>query len=281
MNPYIELSRPVNSVMASIAVLIGFLVASSFTLTRDAIVKLVLSCISAFLFSASSMALNDYFDREIDAINQPHRPIPSGRVRPERALAFALIMLIVGLALSSTIGLNALIVAAIACASFTAYSIYLKRLGLIGNLMVSLCVALTFIYGSASYGSLTPLIVLFSIMAFLANTSREVIKGIIDVEGDRARGVRTIAVAWGFRVAAHIAMAFMIAAVVISLMPIVYGLVNIFYTPIIAISDVGLLATTALVVLSPQPSTAARSKKFMLVFMSLALMSFLIGCIKI
>lgn len=280
LNPYIELMRPINSLMSGAASIIGFLVASGFVLLPSHIVKLLLLFISAFLFSSASMAINDYFDREIDLVNQPNRPIPSGRVKPRNALLFSIITMIIGLSLSILITLEAFLIAIGACVVFTAYSAYLKKLGIIGNVAVSLCVALTFIYGSAALGMPTMLIVMFSIMAFLANMSREIIKGIIDVEGDKLKGVKTLAASCGFRAAAIMAFAFMVSAIVVSFMPIIYDYVNWLYMPVILASDAGLIASAALTLITPSPERARLSKKVMLVFMGLALIAFVIGCIR-
>lgn len=279
MNPYIELMRPANSVLAGLASIIGFLISSGFSLSTHDAVKLALLFTSTFVFSSSSMAINDYFDREIDAVNQPQRPIPSGRVEPTRALIFSVILMILGFLLSTIINLGALVVAIVACTVFTVYSMHLKRYGLIGNACVSLCVALTFVYGAVATGRVPGIIAIFSSMAFLANMSREVVKGIVDVEGDKLRGVRTLAVSRGSKVSAKVALAFMVLAVALSFTPILLGYVNWLYQPIIAVADVGLLISVLLVSLAPTPERAKKSKKVMLAFMGLALVAFLIGCI--
>ncbi|MCS7139356.1 MAG: UbiA family prenyltransferase [Candidatus Nezhaarchaeota archaeon] len=281
LRPYIELMRPINSLLAGIATIIGFLVASGFNLTPHHSVRVLLAFSSAFMLSSSSMAINDYFDREIDAINQPSRPIPSGRVSPREALIFSLTLMVLGILLSTTINFEAFLIAILACSVFVAYSAYLKRSGLLGNVAVSLCVSLTFIYGSTAFGSLTALLVLFSITAFLATMSREIVKGIADVEGDRLKGIKSLAASLGLRAASHIALAFMVVAIATSFIPIVYGLVNWLYAPLIAFSDAGLLLSSLTVCRSPSPQRAVKSKKVMLIFMGLALAAFLAGCIEI
>ncbi|MEM4576165.1 MAG: UbiA family prenyltransferase [Candidatus Nezhaarchaeales archaeon] len=279
MNPYLELMRPANSLMAGVAAVIGFLIASDLSQGLFDVVKLLLLFTSAFVLSSSSMAINDYFDREIDAVNQPQRPIPSGRVKPRKALAFSFTLLLLGIIISALVSTEAFVIALIACATFTTYSAYLKKKGLVGNVAVSLCVALTFIYGAAVIGFSSSLISLFSAMAFLANMSREVVKGIIDVEGDRLRGVKTLAASRGFKFSAKVAFTFMTLAVALSFMPIALGYVNWLYVPIILISDVGLLISTVSVLLMPTPERAASSKKIMLAFMGSALVAFLVGCV--
>ena len=275
--PYVKLMRPVNSFMAGVAAVIGLLMTSQLSLDVDA-AKVVLLFASTFLLSSSSMAMNDYFDKGVDAINQPQRPIPSGEVRPQEALALSVALMATGLALSPLISLEALAIAVFACATFTAYNGRLKKYGLIGNACVSLCVALTFVYGASATGGVKGIVLLFSAMAFLANMGREVVKGIADVEGDRIRGVRTLAISHGPRIAAEVAYAFVVSAVALSFAPVGLGYVNWLYLPIVLVADVGLLASTLTAISSPTPEGALKSKKLLLIFMGLALMAFLIGC---
>jgi geranylgeranylglycerol-phosphate geranylgeranyltransferase len=275
--PYLKLMRPINGVMASVAAVIGLLITLRLSLDVD-VVKVVILLASTFLFSSSSMVMNDYFDREVDAVNQPQRPIPSGEVRPRNALAFSITLMVIGLALSSLISLEALAIAVLACVTFTAYNKGLKKYGLIGNACVSLCVALTFVYGASTAGGIEGIVLLFSGMAFLANMSREVIKGIADVEGDKIRDVKTLAISHGPRIAAEVAYAFMVSAVALSFAPIGLGYVNWLYLPIVLVADVGLLASALIALSSPTPEGAVKSKKLMLIFMGLALMAFITGC---
>src|SRR5271157_2405888 len=51
---------------------------------------------TGFTLAAASMVINDYYDRQIDAINEPNRPIPSGLIKPNYALWFASILTVVG-----------------------------------------------------------------------------------------------------------------------------------------------------------------------------------------
>ncbi|MGP3756259.1 UbiA family prenyltransferase [Streptomyces sp. IBSNAI001] len=79
----------------------------------------------------AGMALNDWADREEDAVDRPHRPIPSGRVAPGAALAAAGVLTAAGLALAARAGRPALVVASGLAATVWAYDLRLKhtRLG--------------------------------------------------------------------------------------------------------------------------------------------------------
>ncbi|MEM2904454.1 MAG: UbiA family prenyltransferase [Candidatus Bathyarchaeia archaeon] len=82
----LRLIRPVNSVMMGFAVLIGAVLASGKAIEGDSWLSLSLGFATGFALTAASMVFNDYFDREVDAVNQPRRPIPSGLVTPQEAL---------------------------------------------------------------------------------------------------------------------------------------------------------------------------------------------------
>ncbi|MFH9613068.1 SCO3242 family prenyltransferase [Streptomyces pratensis] len=75
----------------------------------------------------AGMALNDWADREEDAVDRPHRPIPSGRVAPGAALAAAGALTAAGLALAARAGRPALAVASGLAATVWAYDLHLKH----------------------------------------------------------------------------------------------------------------------------------------------------------
>ncbi|MDT0543157.1 MULTISPECIES: SCO3242 family prenyltransferase [Streptomyces] len=75
----------------------------------------------------AGMALNDWADQEEDAVERPHRPLPSGRVRPAAALAAACALTAAGLALAARAGRPALAVAVPLAATVWSYDLVLKR----------------------------------------------------------------------------------------------------------------------------------------------------------
>ncbi|MEV7652647.1 SCO3242 family prenyltransferase [Streptomyces anulatus] len=75
----------------------------------------------------AGMALNDWADRDEDAVDRPHRPIPSGRVSPAAALGAAGVLTAAGLALAARAGRPALTVATGLAATVWAYDLHLKH----------------------------------------------------------------------------------------------------------------------------------------------------------
>ncbi|MFB7497291.1 SCO3242 family prenyltransferase [Streptomyces sp. NPDC056161] len=82
---------------------------------------------SSLCLYEAGMALNDWADRDEDALERPHRPLPSGRIRPSAALAAAGAATAAGLALAARAGRPALAVATSLAATVWAYDLVLKR----------------------------------------------------------------------------------------------------------------------------------------------------------
>ena len=85
---FLQIIRPLNCLMMGFAVIVGASLVSTLNLTLN----LLFGFVTSFALTAASMVINDYYDREIDAINEPNRPIPRGDVSPKEALIFALIL---------------------------------------------------------------------------------------------------------------------------------------------------------------------------------------------
>lgn len=272
---FAEIIRPINSIMNGIAVIVGYIIACG-CLYID--IKLTWGFLVGFFLTASSMVINDYFDRFIDEINAPFRPIPSGRISIREAKIYGVILGSIGLIVALYLGMWFFIIAFISYIISLLYNWKMKKTGFLGNLMVSYCVAIPFIYGSLLLSPKNTLIALiFAVIAFLANTGREITKGIVDVVGDREKGIKTIAVKYGMKKAATIATVFYITAVILSFIPLYLRLVNIMYIPFIAIADAGFLWSSLRILKNPSRDEAYIVKRRILVFMLIGLIAFTLG----
>ncbi len=268
--------------MMGFAVLVGAVLAASLGTLNW--LNILFGFLTGFTFCAAAMVINDYYDRKIDAINEPRRPIPSGRVKPKEALAFMVGLVVVGFVFSLLVvpyGLLCFVVAAVSLAITATYITVGKRSGLPGNFLVSACVAIPFIYGSTTaMGTVGLNVLLFASMAFLSNTGREITKGIVDVKGDRAEGVKTLAVRFGERKAAVAAVAFFIFAVALTPVTWVLGLVGIWFIPFVLVTDVGLVVCSVLLLLDHSREKARRIKKIVLYLFLIGLLAYIFGVIK-
>ena len=234
--------------------------------------------VTGFMLTAASMVVNDYYDRGIDAINEPERPIPSGLIKPKEALVFASILGITGLVTAFLTNLLCLILGIFAWFIFVIYTTLGKRSGLPGNFLVSTCVAVPFIYGSAVIVNTIQLnVIVFAFMAFLSNTGREITKGIVDVEGDRSGNVKTLAVLYGERKAAIGAAIFYLSAVSLSSIPVFLSLVSWLFIPIVTVADVGFVGSSLWLLKNPTRYGARRIKNIVLLWFLIGMLAFVVG----
>jgi len=274
---FVKLMRPVNCAMMSFAVLVGAALANP-SFSNFFWIKILFGALTGFTLTAAAMAVNDYYDLDIDAINEPSRPIPSGAVTSKAALVFAGIFSAIGFVFAYLTSIICLFAAIIAWTVMLTYSTIGKRSGLPGNFLVSACVATPFLYGSlAVIDSVQLNVLLFASMAFLSNTGREITKGIVDVKGDNAHNVKTIAVRFGEKKAAIAAAASYVFAVCLSPLPLVLNLVSLWFVPFVLVTDVGLVGCSVLLVKNPSRENARRIKKLVLLLFIMGLLAFIFG----
>jgi geranylgeranylglycerol-phosphate geranylgeranyltransferase len=278
---FVRIVRPVNCVMMGFAVIIGAALVRRDIFSMSLLPALSEGFSTGFFLTAGSMVINDIIDKEIDATNEPNRPIPSGIVSLRQAQIFAVFLSTFGFVFSlSTNKWQCFIIAVFSWFVFTAYSLWGKRAGFFGNLLVSTCVIIPFIYGGfvVSRG-LAEASSIFVALAFLANTGREVTKGIVDVEGDKREEVRTLAVNFGRRAAATVAVVFYFSAVVLSTLPWELGLVSLWFVPFVLVTDAGLVASSLWLLRDFSRENAKRIKNLALVWFAVGLVAFLAGVI--
>ena len=168
---------------------------------------------------ATSQAVNDWFDRHVDAINEPHRPIPSGRMPGRWGLYLALIWTVLSLLLSTTLGPWGFGAAALGLLLAWAYSappVRLKRNGWWGNAACGLSYeGLAWITGAAVMAGGQMPAVPSMILALLYSLGAHGIMTLNDfkaIEGDRRMGIASLPVQLGARGAAWVACATMVLA---------------------------------------------------------------------
>ena len=280
LGAYFRIMRPVNCLMMGFAVAVGSVLASSNVLSL-LWPDVFFGFITGFGLTAGSMAINDYFDREIDAINEPKRPIPSRLIKPREALGLAFVLAVIGFVAAFLTNIFSLVIAAVSWALFTTYTTVGKRSGLPGNFLVSTCVAIPFVYGSVVVTNAVQLnVLIFVSMVFLSNTGREITKGIVDFEGDRKQKVRTLAVLFGDKVAAIAAAVFYISATLLSPIPVLLGLVSFWFIPLVVVTDIGLVFSSVSLLKDHSRESARRVKRIVLLWFVIGLLAFLIGAVR-
>ncbi len=195
--------------MAAAAAIIGLAIAGGLHAEAAALIFL-----TVFLITGAGNVINDYYDRDIDAINRPGRPIPSGRMSAREAFYYSLALFATGCLIACQVNQICLSVAAFNSVLLFLYARNLKAMPLAGNITVAFLTGCTFLFGGAATGSAGLLAnkVPF-LLSFLVSMSREIAKDIEDMAGDRAGGARTLPILAGERVSVALAAAFALAAV--------------------------------------------------------------------
>jgi chlorophyll synthase len=188
-------------------------VSSGAAFTRERWWTLALGiCLTGPLVCASSQAVNDWFDRHVDAINEPGRPIPSGRIPGRWGLYIGIAWSLLSLLAASLLGTAGLVATAIALAFSWAYSmppIRLKANGWFGNLAVGMTYeGLAWVTGASIM--LAPAmpsgpILLVALLYSLGAHGILTLNDFKAIDGDRAMGVRSLPVQLGEQGAAWVA----------------------------------------------------------------------------
>lgn len=268
MNPYVRLMRPINCVMGSIAIVLVGIIIKGYALPAH-LWELVLGMLVVFFAMGGGNALNDYYDRDIDLINHPDRPIPSGKITPKSALIFGLLLFALALLLSVLINIWTFVITILAEIAMVIYEAKLKNKGFVGNVTISILVGLIFVFGGAIFNDVQR-ISIFALMAFSANLGREIVKDIEDVEGDINR--QTLPKKIGTRNAGFIATIFFLLAVILSPLPYLFLGFSLYYFIAVLLSDAIFIYVA--IIHFKSPSKGQKGAKMAMIF---GLLSYLIG----
>ena len=278
MNPYIEILRPGNALMGAISIILVALIDKTFT------IPVVLAMIAVFFETAAGNVINDYFDYNIDLINKPERPIPSGRISLENGRNYGYLLFIAGTVCGFLISYLTgnwipFIIVLIADIILYLYAYKLKTTPLIGNLTVGFMTGFGFVFAGFSINN--PSIIITSLylgfFAFVMTTAREIVKDIEDMEGDKADGARTLPILIGEKKPTILAAILIILDS--ALCPILYfnHIFGILYLPVIAIAVVLFLYCAISILKSQEKATAAKVSKYLKIGMLIAFVAFVFG----
>ena len=276
----LTLIRPINSIMIGFAVLVGIMITNpSLVFSEFSFVGFLIG----FFISSYSMVINDIYDIDIDKINRPDRPLPSGRVTLNEAKLFSVFLLFIGISLSiiSIIRYDSSILIFFITIFFSfiswLYSYGLKKRGLIGNFIVAISMTIPFIFGGIIINGFTNVLLLsFSTIAFLSGLGREIVKTICDVKGDKSKHVNTVSITLGVSNAAKLGGFLIICAVLVSIIPFVLGSVDPIYFIFLILPNSLMLYSSLKIIFDHSESSAYRIKNLLLMGMLLGLLGFLL-----
>ncbi len=269
MNSYIRILRPSVCFITVLGIIVGSIIAG----VSDPFL-VAIACIAGFLITGAGNVINDYFDSDIDRINAPHRPIPSGKISKNTAMRYGIAIDVIGLAAAWFINIYFFFIAVANSIVLAVYAWKLKRTPLIGNIATSYLAVSSFIAAGLirefPLGLNSALIVVI-VISFLGTVSREIFKDIEDIEGDRKMKARTLPIVWGAGRSSVLGYILMYSACGMFFYPVIAGMFGAYY---LAFVVPALLLCIYTIKLPP-----SRTQKILKIVMYIVLAGFVAGSV--
>lgn len=200
----------------------------------------LLGFLTGFFISGSANISNDYFDREVDRINRPDRPLPSGRISAAGLWALFLLFAAAGLGAAALLSPLVLALAAGLFGTAFLYNIKCKEMGLFGNLIVAFCVGMTVITGGAATGAISGVVLTFAALAFLFDLGEEIAADAMDARGDELRSVQSLAQNHGRAFALRVSGILFLLFIALTFVPLLLGWFGYLYLFLVVAADAGI-----------------------------------------
>ncbi|MHC1738098.1 MAG: geranylgeranylglycerol-phosphate geranylgeranyltransferase [Ignavibacteriaceae bacterium] len=221
--------RPLNFIITLLSIIVAYVISKK---GEDFSLVILLAAFSGALAGAAGNVINDYYDIETDKINKPERVLPSGDLTDKGTLFLYMIMVLLSLDLALWAGWQSFLIVFISTGIIFFYSYKLKRVPLLGNIVVSFMTGMAFIYGAIVAGNIMGGIIPAA-FAFLINFIREIVKDIEDIEGDEKAGIRTFPIIRGVKPAIRIVFITVSTLIILTLAPFIFEIYKIEYVVLI------------------------------------------------
>jgi len=224
-----------------------------------------LAIITIAFTSAGGAAINDYCDRDSDALTHPERPISANHISPARAVQFSALTFLVALGVSLLINPVAFGIVVLNVVLFILYARVIKRLsGFVSNLVMGyLGATIPLFSGAVVFQTIN--VASLSFVGLIAGGAigLNVLKDILTLDGDLKVGYPTLAVKRGIRVAAVVGAFFLLISVVTSPLPFFVEVVGAAYLfPITVWGGVAIVLSLTLMKASNTESVVERLRIF-------------------
>ncbi|KAF5471521.1 hypothetical protein F2P56_008308 [Juglans regia] len=215
----LQLTKPVTWPPLVWGVVCGAAASGNFHWNLEDVVKsIVCMMMSGPCLTGYTQTLNDWYDREVDAINEPYRPIPSGAISEKEVFTQIWLLLLGGLGLAGLLDVWAghdfpiifylAVGGSLVSYIYSAPPLKLKQNGWIGNFALGASyIGLPWWAGQALFGTLTPHIIVLTLLYSIAGLGIAIVNDFKSIEGDRALGLQSLPVAFGAETAKWICVA--------------------------------------------------------------------------
>jgi geranylgeranylglycerol-phosphate geranylgeranyltransferase len=278
-----DLTRLEHGIIYAVSLMVGLTIA--YHKLPDDPNLVIAGVIAVVTAEMGAFALNDYFDVEVDRKNnRTDRPIIRGAISRQEALLITVMTFVVSVVAGYFMGnFGALVVLVVLIAFGILYDYKLKEYGVLGNIYIAFTMAAPFLFSSMLFNNSQVLLVL-SVIAFLVGLGREIMKGIMDVEGDALRDVKTVARVYGTNTAKYVAVALYMIALLLAPVPFIFNIDpafygNLYYAIPAAIAALVLLWICVDLLRSHDRKAISRARKTTLLGLLIALVAFLAGAL--
>ncbi len=237
-----------------------------------------------FVSEAGAFAINDYIDYEIDVKNnRSDRPLVLGLISRKSALTTAIVLLIIDLILILLLNRVASYLVLISIPIFYIYSLGLKKLVIVKNLLIAYSYAGTILFGSlVTDAVLEPIIIYFALMGFIVGLGSEIMFDIADVEGDKELGINSIPNKFGLKTAALISVVCYVIIIIMDPLPFFVLLDSRLYLDplfliLILIPVISYVILSISLLKNQTKENTLKLRKLIFVIMQVGVLSYLIG----
>lgn len=242
LKSYVELIRPISAILGLFGTFVGGILGGFDNVS----IKLFYAMIVVVLVTAGSMAFNDYFDRDVDKLAHPRRPIPSGRLSPKEALYFSYATFTLAVVISLFITLFNLALVLLSIALLFLYEHYFKDIGFAGNITVAFISSMALIFGGGAVGEADKAVIL-AVMTFLLMLGREILKDVQDIEGDKQFRT-TLPMKIGRQKALYLGCILILITLALVPLPYLFHILSIWYIVVIVPASIILFYSIFIVI---------------------------------
>ncbi len=274
----LKLIRVVNCLLAMVGVGVG----AYMTWLRPILYDPLVSAMAAFLVCAGGNIVNDLFDLETDRVNHPHRVLVRNSLSRRYAIILAVVLNVLAILLAIAVNWAVMVVAMSVIILLLLYNYRLKKIPLLGNIVIAFLAGLTFITGGLAVDNVMAFVLPGSLIpaavAFLFHLAREIVKDVQDIEGDRQAGIKTLPQVIGIRSSLLVALLVFLLLVLLTYVPIFVGWFGKYYTIItVYLIDLPLLALLIFLWGNPTPKMLQASSVSLKAGMGLGIVALLVA----
>ena len=256
----IKLTRPLNTITAGIATVI----ASSILSELNDSITVVTLALTVMAYTAGANSLNDAVDYLTDLVNRPDRVIPMGLIGQNSAIFVSFIFFLFGTISALTLNDEAIFIGVIiAMPLMVVYNIHLKGKPLVGNIVVSIVIALSFLFCGAAHQNYGPMW-LPAMLSFGLTFLRELVKDVADLKGDLSMGLATFPILLGIYKTRQLIIFLCFLVSLLALWPLYNSTYGIWYGIIVFIGvEVPVVMVVILFLENPGISSGKKSSKIL------------------